>query len=131
VRFDPQPPSAPSYGEPVAPPGVLEDGTFQQVIDHPEAYQGKHSKEFVRQEGQTGRCPNCDGPNYFARTQHTKLSSDGRRIPPAPHCMDCGYNGMYDLQGEGINGVAGTGVRAGRQLASIGFQGKTIVGRVE
>lgn len=36
-------------------------------------------------------CPECNSPRYYSRT------GDGARRgpPPAPHCFDCGYNGMF------------------------------------
>lgn len=37
-------------------------------------------------------CPNCGGNQYFSRT-----GAEVRRgPPPAPHCFDCGYNGMFE-----------------------------------
>ena len=36
-------------------------------------------------------CPQCGGNQYFSRT-----GAEVRRgPPPAPHCFDCGFNGMF------------------------------------
>jgi hypothetical protein len=36
-------------------------------------------------------CPECGSARYYSRT------GEGARRgpPPAPHCFDCGYNGMF------------------------------------
>lgn len=36
-------------------------------------------------------CPECNSPRYYSRTGEGAL----RGPPPAPHCFDCGYNGMF------------------------------------
>jgi hypothetical protein len=37
-------------------------------------------------------CPECGSVRYYSRT------GEGARRgpPPAPHCFDCGYNGMFE-----------------------------------
>lgn len=36
-------------------------------------------------------CPNCGSKNFSARTTGIM-----RGPPPAPHCFNCGYNGMFE-----------------------------------
>lgn len=36
-------------------------------------------------------CPECGSSRYYSRTGEGTL----RGPPPAPHCFDCGYNGMF------------------------------------
>ena len=42
----------------------------------------------ARTEGQP--CPNCGSNHYFSRAGKSRLPA------PAPHCFDCGYNGLFD-----------------------------------
>ena len=37
-------------------------------------------------------CPQCHSPRYYSR------AGEGvrRGPPPAPHCFDCGFNGMFE-----------------------------------
>lgn len=37
----------------------------------------------------SGRCPECNGPNYFARD--TTENGMKMRTPASPHCWDCGF----------------------------------------
>lgn len=37
-------------------------------------------------------CPQCNSPRYYSRTGE----GTRRGPPPAPHCFDCGYNGMFE-----------------------------------
>jgi hypothetical protein len=48
--------------------------------------------------GNTGRCPGCNGPNYFRRRwANTECS---------PLCTDCGYNGdLFTQSGTLLNGI--------------------------
>jgi hypothetical protein len=39
-------------------------------------------------------CPECGSPQYYSRAGGAR-----RGPPPAPHCYNCGYNGMFQ-QGE-------------------------------
>lgn len=36
-------------------------------------------------------CPGCGGPRFFSRA-----NANSRSGSPAPHCFDCGYNGLFD-----------------------------------
>lgn len=37
-------------------------------------------------------CPNCGSDKFYSRT-----GAEARRGPaPAPHCFECGYNGLFD-----------------------------------
>jgi hypothetical protein len=37
-------------------------------------------------------CPQCGSNHFYSRT-----NGKAQRGPaPAPHCFDCGYNGMFD-----------------------------------
>ncbi len=43
-------------------------------------------------------CPQCGSGNYFSRTNNLRgMSPQLQRRPPAPHCFECGFNGLYDL----------------------------------
>jgi len=35
-------------------------------------------------------CPECGSNQYYSRTEGVR-----RGPPPAPHCYNCGYNGMF------------------------------------
>jgi hypothetical protein len=37
-------------------------------------------------------CPECGSPRYYSRTGE----GTRRGPPPAPHCFDCGFNGMFE-----------------------------------
>lgn len=38
-----------------------------------------------------GGCPSCGSPRYYSRSK-----KNSRDPAPAPHCFDCGYNGLFD-----------------------------------
>jgi predicted RNA-binding Zn-ribbon protein involved in translation (DUF1610 family) len=49
----------------------------------------------------TQPCPQCGSGQFFSRSQ------DARRGPaPAPHCYNCGFNGLFD-QGDPTTWGAG------------------------
>ena len=35
-------------------------------------------------------CPECGSDQYYSRTEGAR-----RGPPPAPHCFQCGYNGLF------------------------------------
>jgi predicted RNA-binding Zn-ribbon protein involved in translation (DUF1610 family) len=39
----------------------------------------------------TQPCPNCGSNQFFSRSQGIR-----RGPPPAPHCYNCGYNGLFE-----------------------------------
>ena len=41
------------------------------------------------------RCPRCGSDHFFSRSQGTH-----RGPPPAPHCADCGFNGLFEQANE-------------------------------
>lgn len=43
---------------------------------------------------ETMDCPECGGHAFFQRKALSKMGN-----PPAPICMDCGYNGMFEQYG--------------------------------
>ena len=38
-----------------------------------------------------GGCPECGSPRYYSRAKTVS-----RGPAPAPHCFDCGFNGLFD-----------------------------------
>jgi len=38
-----------------------------------------------------GGCPECGSPRYYSRSKTVS-----RGPAPAPHCFDCGWNGLFD-----------------------------------
>lgn len=52
---------------------------------------------------ETSRCPNCGGTDFFSRSNVNGSriinSNSGTTASAAPHCFDCGYNGMYTQAG--------------------------------
>lgn len=42
---------------------------------------------------ETNNCPECGGSNYFTREN---LRDKRSGTAPAPMCMECGYNGLYE-----------------------------------
>jgi len=47
-------------------------------------------------------CPECGGNQYYSRSEGAR-----RGPPPAPHCYNCGYNGLFE-QGEAATWGAST-----------------------
>lgn len=43
---------------------------------------------------ETQLCPECNSAHFFQRKALSKMGN-----PPAPICMDCGYNGLYEQYG--------------------------------
>jgi predicted nucleic-acid-binding Zn-ribbon protein len=95
--------------------GPPQQQTFQPYQQHPATYeqpqQGQRQYESLsdamsdpnlRSAGGDGAkaqeiysCPNCGSKDFF--TRRTMGGAMGK--PPAPHCMSCGYNGMYEQFG--------------------------------
>lgn len=50
--------------------------------------------EAMRREGDM-RCPSCGSRNVFSRTGKG-ANSMILGAAPAPHCFDCGWNGLYE-----------------------------------
>lgn len=46
-------------------------------------------------------CPECGSNQFYSRTDGTR-----RGPPPAPHCYNCGYNGMFQQGDPTTWGVA-------------------------
>lgn len=36
-------------------------------------------------------CPRCGGPHFY-----TDMGTSARGVQPAPHCFNCGYNGLFE-----------------------------------
>lgn len=41
-------------------------------------------------------CPRCGGRNVFSRASGAIIGSSGQKSTPAPHCFECGWNGMWE-----------------------------------
>jgi hypothetical protein len=64
-----------------------------------------------------GRCPECDGANYFSRAQGINMRlPEGRTASPAPRCMDCGYNGGAVYWQEASGAEMGQKTQQARQV---------------
>lgn len=52
---------------------------------------------------ETQRCPSCGSGDYFSRANvsgsRTINTNSGVAAHAAPHCFDCGYNGLYEQAG--------------------------------
>lgn len=52
---------------------------------------------------ETMRCPSCGSGDYFSRANvsGSKMvnTNSGTMAHAAPHCFDCGYNGLYEQAG--------------------------------
>lgn len=47
---------------------------------------------------ETQHCPNCGSANFFSRRGQSVTTHNGV-MPPAPHCMECGHNGVFVMFG--------------------------------
>lgn len=52
---------------------------------------------------ETSRCPQCSSGDYFSRMNvsgsRVVNTSSGTTASAAPHCFDCGFNGLYTQAG--------------------------------
>lgn len=83
-------------------------GPCQEVVDDQPGGYGDDNWQRVQRQGfidkapgsvgHTGKCPKCNGSNYFRRRwAHTEC---------APLCTDCGYNGdLWEQSGSLLNAV--------------------------
>ena len=103
-RAAPQPQQRPSYPQQQPPPGYVPGG-----YNHPQQQQPQQQvpQEKVTidnfwgamQQWRGGKahkidsepCPECGSNNYYSRTGE----GPRRGPPPAPHCFNCGFNGMF------------------------------------
>lgn len=53
---------------------------------------------------ETQPCPKCGSPHYFSRG-----NAKGRGPMPAPLCMTCGFNGIFEQASAEAWGDAGSG----------------------
>ena len=55
------------------------------------------------EKGATGlerdRCPNCGGDKYFSRVNASGTLTQQGQVKPAPHCFECGHNGLFEQYG--------------------------------
>jgi predicted RNA-binding Zn-ribbon protein involved in translation (DUF1610 family) len=84
----------PQYQQPQQPPPPV---TIANLWDAMKEWRGGKAHRVDAQP-----CPECGGNQYYSR-------SDGARRgpPPAPHCYNCGYNGLFE-QGEAATWGAST-----------------------
>lgn len=89
ARQAPQQPQQQAPQQPQQPPPMVQPGepvTIENLWEKMKQWRGgqAHKSDY-------GPCPQCNGNHYSSR--------DGamarRGPPPAPHCFDCGYNGMF------------------------------------
>lgn len=76
----------------VSPPPVDSPGPEMGIIPVPQ------KAAATRLDGDI--CPNCGSNDYSIRTMGVR-----RGPPPAPHCFQCGHNGMFDLEGTAASGA--------------------------
>lgn len=87
-----------------------DDGFIAQVYN---AAASTGGTAFVK--ANSAQCPNCGGPNFFARN----LNENGSmmRIPAAPQCFDCGHPNIQSSSTGGALAMAKpTATRQARQL---------------
>lgn len=65
------------------PPGSVNTNNFMEMASQ---WRGGPA---MRQE--TQNCPQCSSPRYYSRAK-----SVSRGPAPAPHCFDCGFNGLFE-----------------------------------
>lgn len=75
VQFQPQ-------GQQV-PRGAVNMGNFWDMM---QLWKGGKAHQIDRDP-----CPECGSDQYYSRT-----SGPRRGPPPAPHCFQCGYNGLFE-----------------------------------
>ena len=99
-QFQPQPQPYPQQQQ---QPSIEEQ--LQHVQVTPENFKelSKHWKGGKGMQEENHPCPECGGGHYYSRSQ------GARRGPtPAPHCFDCGYNGLFE-QADQATWQAGAG----------------------
>lgn len=102
----PQPvPMSPNVAPPtqqtpmVSPSGVdmNQQFTMEGVGDAVRNWQGDTKKGATALE--RSRCPNCGGDKFFSRTNSGGTITQQGKVPPAPHCFECGHNGLFEQYG--------------------------------
>lgn len=103
-RYQPQqqnnmPPVGPPQRAPHTPQGVQEEEYDPEVPEGHTRFgwamrkwQGGKAHEEGRQ---IGDCPQCGSRLYSQRAHGPGARVQGK--PPAPHCFECGYNGLFEL----------------------------------
>jgi hypothetical protein len=94
-------------GVPLAPP----QPDFVDPFADTESGTAYKPRKAASAQDTIGPCPNCGSGNYFSRTQGVM-----RGPAPAPHCMDCGHNGLYDLEGMTTTGAGGQVTSSAKQI---------------
>lgn len=111
VQYRPPPTSRQNY--PNTPETLVDPTPTQQ-----QEYRPKKARHLKYEEGD-GLCPGCGGMNYSSRAHITIKTRDGKVIPIAPHCQECGYAGEeMGLELEGITGQRGAPTATTKQGAS-------------
>lgn len=65
------------------PPGSVNHQNFMQMAS---MWRGGPAMK-----SDPGGCPECGSPRFYSRAKTVS-----RGPAPAPHCFDCGFNGMFD-----------------------------------
>lgn len=65
------------------PPGSVNHQNFMQMAS---LWRGGPAMK-----SDPGGCPECGSPRYYSRAKTVS-----RGPAPAPHCFDCGFNGLFD-----------------------------------
>lgn len=81
----PQVPPEHDHVAPAAPDGQMHIGDAIRVWKGGEG----HRKE-------TQRCPDCGSDHFFTRSGSGIMGAGGRLVQPAPICMTCGWNGLFE-----------------------------------
>ena len=100
------PTSYPATAAPLqaVPQQYVTPGSTPPVAPVPVDGQSNMGEAITRWQGGEGtktevdRCPRCDSPNYFSRRSGALTTPNGR-MTPAPHCYDCGHNGLWEQFG--------------------------------
>ena len=94
VRWQPQyPPTGPRQEVESVQPGSQDDDNWHRV--NRQGYVDKAPGSI----GKTGRCPQCNGSNFFRRKGPMNTEA-------APLCTECGYNGdLFEQSGTLLNAI--------------------------
>lgn len=76
-----QPPAPPAQD---APPGQM------HITDAIARWKGGAGN------AETATCPRCGSRNVFSRANAAIITSSGASASPAPHCYECGWNGLWE-----------------------------------
>ena len=89
----PYPPQYQQYPQPQQLPPV----TIENLFGAMGFWRGGKAHQIDREP-----CPECGSNQYYSRSQGAR-----RGPPPAPHCYNCGYNGLFEQGDPTTWGVTG------------------------